>query len=533
MEFNAWLRSKGIDPDELTPTTEKSLKTMWQAETAALQAGAATATQANATQANSNVSPNVSQTTASNQNASTGAFDDIVAAQRREQQRVNDITTMVARAMEECPAQLDAIEQVGREALRNDGRDGRPLTTVEQANLYLLRVSRGAPNITTLHIPSAPELNARVLEAAVCKAGGLKSVEKDFSDQTLSAADKHFRGGIGLKELIGIGARSRGFRGSVDRDLRRAMRHAFRDFDDGPMSAGVGTSTIDVGGILSNVANKFVREQWMFVESVWRSFTAIRSVKDFKQITSYSLTGNLTYKEIPAGGKLEHGTLGDESYTNQAKSYGIIIGLDRRDLINDDLGAFTGLGRRLGRGGALKFNNVFWTAFLDNSTFFTAQNGNYDDGTDTAFGLDGLTAAEVIWDAMTDPDSEPMGHTPKFLLVPPAHKVVGARLMDSPTFGDNGDKGTANPHAGKYELLSSRYMANSNYTGYSTKAWYLLCDPNDTPVIEACFYNGNEMPTVETVELDGDQLGMAMRAYHDFGVTKQEKRGGLKLKGEA
>jgi hypothetical protein len=79
----------------------------------------------------------------------------------------------------------------------------------------------------------------------------------------------------------------------------------------------------------------------------------------------------------------------------------------------------------------------------------------------------------------------------------------------------------------------SNYLANSNYTGYSAVAWYMLADPNDIPVIETAFLDGVEMPTVETVELDADRLGVAMRAWWDFGCNKQEYRGALKLKGEA
>ena len=93
--------------------------------------------------------------------------------------------------------------------------------------------------------------------------------------------------------------------------------------------------------------------------------------------------------------------------------------------------------------------------------------------------------------------------------------------------------GNLNPFAGKFEVVKSTYLANSSYTGYSALAWYLLCDPNDISVIEVCFLGGREMPIVETADADFDQLGIKIRAYHDFGVTKQEYRGGMKFKGEA
>jgi hypothetical protein len=79
----------------------------------------------------------------------------------------------------------------------------------------------------------------------------------------------------------------------------------------------------------------------------------------------------------------------------------------------------------------------------------------------------------------------------------------------------------------------SRYLSNSYYTGASSKAWYLLADPNDLPVIEVAFLNGQESPTIETADADFSVLGIQMRGFHDFGVSLQDPRGGCKSKGEA
>jgi hypothetical protein len=91
----------------------------------------------------------------------------------------------------------------------------------------------------------------------------------------------------------------------------------------------------------------------------------------------------------------------------------------------------------------------------------------------------------------------------------------------------------ANPHAGKFRVEVSRYLSNTQYTGFSDKAWYLLADPIDLPVIETAFLNGQESPTIETAEADFNVLGVQMRGFHDFGVGLQEPRGGIKAKGEA
>ena len=89
------------------------------------------------------------------------------------------------------------------------------------------------------------------------------------------------------------------------------------------------------------------------------------------------------------------------------------------------------------------------------------------------------------------------------------------------------------PAVSKFAVQVSRYLSNSQYTGNSGKAWYMLADPADLPVIEMVFLNGQESPIVETAQADFNTLGVVMRGYHDFGAALQEPRAGLKAKGEA
>jgi hypothetical protein len=84
-------------------------------------------------------------------------------------------------------------------------------------------------------------------------------------------------------------------------------------------------------------------------------------------------------------------------------------------------------------------------------------------------------------------------------------------------------------HSLKDQIELDRYLANDNYSGYSTKAWYLLANPNDLPVIEVAFLNGQESPTIETAEADFAVLGIRMRGYHDFGVALIDPKGGVKM----
>ena len=182
--------------------------------------------------------------------------------------------------------------------------------------------------------------------------------------------------------------------------------------------------------------------------------------------------GKDQYEQVQPGGELKHGTLGEESYTNKADTYGLMLSIDRRDIINDDLGAITTVPRKLGRGSGLKINDIFWATFLNNAAFFAAGNNNYLTGADTVLSIDGLTKAEVAFMDQVDADGKPIGIMPAILLVPTALSAIGSQLYKSMELRDTTSSTkypVANPHQGKFRVEVSRYLSNSHYTGNSSQ----------------------------------------------------------------
>lgn len=440
---------------------------------------------------------------------------------------VTPVTELRAQALAETK-RIAAIRRVC--AGRYPDIEERSITegwTQDRTELEVLRASR--PKAPTVHVTDNA-IGGRVLEAACVLTAKLSKVEKEYDEKTLDAASRRFRNGIGLQELLLEAARANGYTGWNFRDSRAVLRAAFGQ------NLQAGFSSIDIGGILSNVTNKFLLEGFFSVERTWRNITAVRNVSDFKTVTSYRLIGKDQYEKVAPGGELKHGTLGEQSYTNKADTYGLLLSIDRRDIVNDDLGAITTVPRKLGRGSGLKINDIFWSIFMNNAAFFAAGNNNYLTGADTALGIDGLTKAEVAFLNQVDPDGKPIGIMPAVILVPTALSAMGTMLFKSLEIRDTTASTkfpVANPHAGKFRVEVSRYLSNTQYTGFSDKAWYLLADPTDLPVIETAFLNGQESPTIETAEADFNVLGIQMRGYHDFGVALQEPRGGIKAKGEA
>lgn len=453
-------------------------------------------------------------------------LEDVVAKETARQARVGTITQLTADAMSTNPGNLEQIKALAELAVEGEWE-------VDKFELELLRATRATTSIFNARTQSK-RVTGRVLEAAACMTTGLIDVEKQYDEQTLEAADQNYRNGLGLKQMIFLAAQSNGYRGNFGSEVTSdVMRYAFAE-QSGIIQATSGYSTVSLASILSNVANKFVRQGFNSVDSSWRSVSAIRSVRDFKQITTNSLVGDYTMLETAATGELAHGKPGEVTYNNQASEFGRIIAISRRDIIDDDTSALSAIPTKLGRGGALALNQVFWAEFLDNSTFFAAGNNNVSTGVLDDAGA-AVNAAEQVFYDQTDPDGNPLGTMPAIMLVPTLAHNTALRIVNSSlVVGQGADAGLAgnnNVYQGRYQVVTSPYMSNATYTGNSDVAWYMLANPQDMPVIETVFLNGRDTPTVESAEASFNTLGVQMRAYGDFGVAKQEYRGGVRGSG--
>jgi hypothetical protein len=353
---------------------------------------------------------------------------------------------------------------------------------------------------------------------------------QSYGAQALEQAHSAFRGGLSLGELILSYARRNGchdanLRGNTVETLRSALR---------PMSDGF--SNVSLPGILSNVANKFIRVGFDYVDTSWRQVTAFRSTNDFKEVTTYGLVGDYDFEELAKDGKIPHATPGELSYGNKVAPYGKMLTITWVDLVNDDLGAFGQKGKKLGGGAGRKFCKVFWGEWNTLTNFNTAGYGNYSSGAGTAFDADSLETATQLFRAQTIPSdtgaTEPLGVRPRILVVPPSAERPALRLMRSERVVEDSVSGDVNIWANAYTVVAPDYMHEASLGGVATQ-WHLIANPNELPCIEAAFLYGQQTPTLENVDVDADQLGIGMRGYWAFGVRRQERRGRVTMKGDA
>jgi hypothetical protein len=419
----------------------------------------------------------------------------------------------------------------------SDDDVNRIAAAVAATALAAQRGGRPVPPTPAIHTAaSTSEPRTDILQAALCRAGGLRTLEKDFDDKTLTACDRQFRRGCGPQEVLIQAARANGYVG----------RETFKDSDCMREILRAAFATHDIQDILSATVNKFLLQGFLSTDQSWRKIATTRNVNDFKDVTGYQLTGSFEFVPQAETGEFKMATAGTVSYKNRARTYGIGTNFSREQMINDDLSALTGIPARIGRGASLNLNTVFWTTWLANSytqkvngveataSFFSSGNKNLLTGASSAFGVESVTAAEVKFLEQTDYDGKPLGIIPKFLLVPPALNTPALTLLRSTEIRDTTSSTkypTANPHMGKYEPIVTPYLSNPTISGYSRTAWTLMADPADLALIEVCFLNGIEQPTIEQAEMDFSTLGIQFRGFWDHGTTLVEPRAGVRADG--
>ena len=449
-------------------------------------------------------------------NTKSTALEDIKADAEKakvEATRQSKISAAAREAMKKRPELADEIYEKSERAIEAGVSAG-------DFELEMMRTNRDIPGVGRSR--SDVQLSTSMIEIGLAIEGGMSpsDLEKHYTEQELNAADKKFKGsGLSLQESLLMAAKPLGFDDLQIKagNLSKVLRLIFGQGQD----IQANFSTVDLPNAFSNVANKYLAKGFMSVDRSIFSIAQSSSTRDFKQVTSVAFGGDYIFKDLPAGGEIEHAVPDETVYTNQLGTKARMVGFTREQIINDDLSGITKTSQLMGRGSMTKLNADAWAEFEDNASFFTAGRNNRETGAGSALDIDALTAAETAFMDQTDPEGLPLGIMPEILLVPNELKATATQLVNSTEVrGQSGAFGTANPHSGNYRIVVSPYLTDAT-------AWYLLADPMVLATLELLFLNGTRQPTVETAQADFNTLGIQMRGYFDFGVSKHEYRAGV------
>jgi len=319
---------------------------------------------------------------------------------------------------------------------------------------------------------------------------------------------------------------------------RAALAYECRDVPRGREElVRAALSTVSLPTALGNVANKLLLDSYNEVPASWKSFCSLRSVADFKPNTAIRPSFMTPLEPVAPGGELKHGTVGESVTTFKADTFGKMLSIDRRDLINDDLGLFTTTAQALGRAAMRKVSDLVYEVLLGNEgDFFSEGNGNYLSGANSALSFDSLAAAITLMRSQRDAEGNDLDLKPATLLVPPGLETVARALLNSEFIQRAVDVPTGNSLRQAVNLEVEPRLANTAKFGAaaSSKHWYLFAAPSANAMIVA-FLDGRQSPTVEAFGLDHDveRLAFSWRCYHDFGTALVDARAAVRSKGQA
>lgn len=262
-------------------------------------------------------------------------------------------------------------------------------------------------------------------------------------------------------------------------------------------------STSDFPNILGNVMNRQLIEWFKSVPQQWRKYTAIGDAKDFRpqtRIVGYEAEDLVAVEE---DGVYLDSKLADAAYTVVPKTYGRAFSINRQVIINDDLGYIKQQPKRFGRSAA-RFLSTFVAQTLlegngnafDGNALFSVAHSNLQTGAGTVLSSTNIQTAIT---AMQNQTVLGVYHSvnPTMLVIPPALQWKARQILNSAIIvAAGGDAGTgiAAQQFGNINVLDGALDIVVDPFLTSTTAWYTMASPNDVPILDVIFLNGQQTP---------------------------------------
>jgi phage head maturation protease len=282
-------------------------------------------------------------------------------------------------------------------------------------------------------------------------------------------------------------------------------------------------TTSDFSLILADVVGRTLRASYTAAPSGLRQLARQTTAADFRKKHRLMLDSTgFVLEKVNEHGEFKHGTMAEGEETYAVDSFGKIFGITRKALVNDDLGAFTDISRRLGQAAAA-FEAQFLVNLLvsnagtgptmeDADPLFHAAHGNVS-GTGAAPSETTLSAARLAMRKQVGLGGGPIDCTPWAVLIPSDMETSVEKLLTqirAITISD------VNVFASLRLVVEPR-LADS-------KRWYVVANPALMDGLEYSYLAGAPGPQVESragFEVDGVQVKVRL----DYGAGFVESRG--------
>jgi len=304
-------------------------------------------------------------------------------------------------------------------------------------------------------------------------------------------------------------------------------------------------STSDFPAILANVANKTLRQGYEAYPRTFQPFCRQMTAADFKPINRVMLADAPALQQLNEKGEYHRAQLTDNNISYQLATYGEIVALTRKVIINDDLQAFTRVPALLGVAAARLESDAVWGIIISNpsaiyagdkvatalfaaghNNLLTGAGSSIDPTVQNAVALVALGLGRKALRTQKGPQGTPLNLVPRFIAVPTALESYMLQVV-YPINIASADATKVVPEwvRSLVPIVEPRLDANS------ATAWYLIADPAQIDTVEYCYLEGQQGVYIETkqgFEIDGVEI----KARMDFGAAAIDYRGMQKNAGQ-
>lgn len=297
-------------------------------------------------------------------------------------------------------------------------------------------------------------------------------------------------------------------------------------------SLRLAASTSDFTNILGNVLNRQLREGTEAMPQTFPAWTYRTTADDFRDRYSVALSDISALPQVMENAEYPVLRMTDSGERYAVHKHGGVFRLSLEMMVNDDLGAFSRLARKMGSAWEVTKGNLVYELLLsttakmsDGKALFDAAHGNLmtegDRITATA-----LAGARKLMRLQKAPQGTPLNIAPAYLIVGAEYENEALVLLRSTALPD-GNSATYNQWQGLTPIVESRLDAVSG-----TVPWFLAANPMLAPTIEVAYLDNMEgVEVFEEPEFYTDGLAYKARGIMGCGVV--DWRGMVKNPGKA
>ena len=285
-------------------------------------------------------------------------------------------------------------------------------------------------------------------------------------------------------------------------------------------------STSDFPSILANVANKTARQAYEAYPQTFRPFCRMTTAADFKPLNRVQLSDAPALEKLNEAGEFHRANLKDTNQTYSLGTYGKIVALTRKTIINDDLQMFTRVPAIMGVAAARMESDAVWGVITSNQkmgeddvVLFHVNHKNLLTGAGSALALAGLSTARTKMRLQTAQNKTPLNLTPRFIAVPAILETPMLQLIYPIQLASTAVTGVV-----PQWVQSLIPVVEPRLDTDSQTAWYLICDNSAIDTIEYCYLEGQQGVYIETrqgFEVDGVEI----KVREDFAAAAIDYRG--------